>query len=402
VQDDQEILTVMKKAKRHICLVTGSRADYGLLHNLARAVQEDPDLQLQLIATGSHLSPTFGLTLKEIEADGFVPAATVDMLVASDRASGIARSIALGTIGMADAFERLKPDLIVVLGDRFEILAAVQAALVSKIPVAHIHGGEATRGAVDDAIRHAITKMSHLHFTSTEEYRNRVIQLGESPDSVWNVGAPVVDSLKRLKLLSRHELTEEFQFNFLHPYFLVTYHPTSYGNLSPSRAVAHMFEALSKFQEYNVVVSGTNADAGNSELRERIFRAISTEPQRMHFCESFGHLRYLSAMSQAVAVIGNSSSGVIEAPALGIPSVNIGNRQAGRVRAVSVIDTPEDAESIARAILKALSTEFALSISARNHPFGDGHSTERILEILKNVPIQSLLEKTFHDFTSIT
>ncbi|MEI6070360.1 MAG: UDP-N-acetylglucosamine 2-epimerase [Verrucomicrobiae bacterium] len=392
------ILVTSQKMSRKICLVTGSRADYGLLHNLARAVQDDPDLELQLVATGSHLSPAFGQTLQEIEGDGFVPAATVEMLVSSDRATGIARSIALGIIGMADAYDRLKPDVVVVLGDRYEILAAVEAALVCRIPVAHIHGGEASAGAMDESIRHAITKMSHIHFVAAEEYRCRVIQMGESEDRVWNTGALVIDSLRRLRLLSLRQLSCRYQFDFNRPYGLFTYHPASYGTTTPAKAVADTLEVLSKHTDMAIVISGVNADEGNSPVAQEIRRIVARDPLRHCFRSSFGHLGYLSLMSHAEVVVGNSSSGMIEAPALGIPTVNIGNRQAGRLRPASVIDAGENKREVVAAVRRALSPEFQKKAARREHPFGKGRAALLMLDALKTVELRGLLCKSFCDF----
>lgn len=381
---------------RKICVVTGSRAEYGLLYWLLKEIQADPRMQLQLAVTGMHLSPEFGLTVKQIAADGFVPDACVDMLVSSDTPAGIAKSMGLGVIGFADALARLAPDLMVILGDRFEILAAAQAAMVSRIPMAHIHGGELTEGLIDEAIRHSLTKMSHLHFVTAEGYRDRVIQLGESPERVWNVGAPGLDSIRRLPRLDRHELSESVGFDLTVPYFLVTYHPVTLAQ-DAQHAVSALFEALAAFPQYRILITGVNADTGNGVVRDVIHAYSAAQPGRVFSTVSLGQQRYLSAMAHAEAVIGNSSSALIEAPALKVPTVNVGDRQRGRIRAASVIDVLEDTASIIEGIRKALSTGFRAVVRESVCPFGDGHAAERIREVLVRHPLEGLLMKRFHD-----
>lgn len=386
----------MAQMARKICVVTGSRAEYGLLYWLLKEIQADPRLDLQLAVTGMHLSPEFGMTVRQIEADGFVPDARVDMLVSSDTPAGIAKSIGLGVIGFADALARLAPDLVVILGDRFEILAAAQAAIVARIPMAHIHGGELTEGQIDEAIRHSLTKMSHLHFVAAERYRERVIQLGESPDRVWNVGAPGLDWLNRIPLLDRVTLSDSLGFDLSEPYFLVTYHPVTLAQ-GVQEGAAALFEALGEFPDYRILVTGVNADTGNSDVRDAIKRFLSENRARTFFATSLGQQRYLSALAHAEAVIGNSSSGVIEAPSVRIPTVNIGNRQRGRIRATTVIDVSEDVCSIVEGIRKALSAPFRAAVTQSMCPFGDGHAAERICEVLANHPLQGLLMKQFYD-----
>jgi len=377
-------------------VVTGSRAEYGLLYWLLREIQGDPRIQLQLAVTGRHLAPGFGLTLRQIEADGFTLDARVDMLVASDTPAGIGKSIGLGVIGFADAFANLKPDLIVILGDRFEIFAAAQAAMVAKIPIAHIHGGELTEGLIDEAIRHSLTKMSHLHFVSAERYRDRVIQLGEAPDRVWNVGALGLDAIRFLPRLDRETLSTTIGFNLRQPYFLVTYHPLTLFN-SGREAVDAIFTAIDDFPDYQILITGVNADTGNEVIREAIRDFYASNPGRVHVVESLGQYRYLSAMAHAEVVVGNSSSALIEGPTLRVPTVNIGNRQRGRIRANTVLDAEENHHSISQAIRTALSPVFRKGLKKVASPFGDGNAAQRIRQVLAEHPLQDLLVKRFWD-----
>lgn len=381
---------------RKICVVTGSRAEYGLLYWLLKEIQADPRLDLQLAVTGMHLSPEFGMTVRQIEADGFVPDARVDMLVSSDTPAGIAKSIGLGVIGFADALARLAPDLLVILGDRFEILAAAQAAMVARIPMAHIHGGELTEGLIDEAIRHSLTKMSHLHFVTAERYRERVIQLGESPDRVWNVGAPGLDAIRRIPRMDRGALSGSLGFDLRAPYFLVTYHPVTLVDGGRQGADA-LFGALAEFPEYRLLITGANADTGNSAVREAIQAFSAANPGRVFSAVSLGQQRYLSALAHAEAVIGNSSSALIEAPSFRVPTVNIGDRQRGRLRAMTVIDTPEEQRAIVEGIRKALSSSFRAGVKDAVSPFGDGHAAERIRDVLAQHPLDGLLVKRFQD-----
>ncbi len=383
--------------KRKICVVTGTRAEYGLLCWLMREIRDDPALELQIIATGAHLSPDFGLTYRAIEADGFAIDAKVEMLLASDTPVAIAKSIGLGVIGFADALAVLKPDILVLLGDRYEILAAAQAALVARIPVAHLHGGELTEGAFDDAIRHALTKMAHLHFVAAEPYRRRVIQLGEDPDRVFNFGAPGLDSLHRLTLLGRADLEAALGFAFGAVNLLVTYHPVTLADEDPQAAMAALLAALDAFPQARIIFTRPNADTHGRVINELIDRYIEDRPGRAAAYASLGQLRYLSAVAQVDAVIGNSSSGLSEAPALKKPAVNIGARQQGRLRAASVIDCPAAPDAIRAAISRALSAEFAPVVQAAVAPYGDGDASRRIKEQLKITPLDGLAVKKFYD-----
>jgi UDP-hydrolysing UDP-N-acetyl-D-glucosamine 2-epimerase len=387
----------MTDRKRKVCVVTGSRAEYGLLYWLLREIQAEPSLQLQLVVTGMHLAPQFGMTVQQIKADGFVPDAKVDMQLSGDTPKALTKSIGAGLIGFADAFDKLQPDIVVVLGDRFEIFAAAQAAMVARIPIAHIHGGELTEGSIDEAIRHAITKMSHLHFVSAEPYRRRVIQLGEDPDRVWNVGAPGLDTIRKLKILDRTELSRRLDFDLTKPFFLVTYHPVTLAAESVEEGAEALFAALEEFIDHNVIVTGVNADTGHEGIRRRIAGFAAAHPGRVLVRVSLGQRFYLSALAHADAVIGNSSSELIEAPALKIPAVNIGDRQRGRLRSPGVIDVEADRTAIAAAISKAVSREFREVAQSSASIFGDGHASEQIVRILRDHRLEGILMKRFWD-----
>jgi len=382
---------------RKIGVVSGTRADYGLLYWLLREIQADRELELQLYVTGMHLSPEFGETYKVIEADGIPIADKVEVLLSSDTNVGMAKSVGLGTIGFADSFARLRPDLVVLLGDRVEMFAAAQAALIARIPMAHIHGGELTEGVIDDAIRHSITKMAHYHFVAAEPYRQRVIQLGEHPDRVYNVGAPGLDHISRLSLLDRINLEHELGFTFGKPTFLVTYHPVTLGAEDPAEAAEELLAALDAFPDAQVILTMPNADAGGRVLLHRFEEYGGDNPNRVHAATSLGQLRYLSSLRWADVVIGNSSSGIIEAPAVGTPTVNIGERQAGRLRTKSIIDCRADREAIVESIQQALTPSFQEQASRVVPPYGMGHASSQIKEHLKRVPIPGDVVKRFFD-----
>lgn len=387
--------------RRKICVVTGSRAEYGLLFWLMKDINADPELELQVAVTGMHLSPEFGLTVTEIEKNGLPISARVEMLLSSDTASGIAKSVGLGVIGFSDALASLKPDLMVVLGDRFEILAAVQAALIHRIPVAHLHGGELTEGAIDESIRHAITKMSHLHFVAAEPYRQRVIQMGEQPERVHLVGAPGLDFVSRLPLLAKAELEQNLGLRFGELNFLVTYHPATLGDSSPASAFAELLQALDGFPRAHVIMTRPNADTDGRRLIDMIEDFVARRPGRAWEFTSLGQQRYLSVMQQVDVVIGNSSSGLTEAPLMKVSTVNIGTRQGGRLRAPSVIDCAEDAASICLAIEKACSPESRKIAREGVSVYGHGDASRRILDILRTTPLDGIEIKRFYDLPGI-
>lgn len=384
----------MSKIKRRICVVTGTRAEYGLLYWLLKEIKADPDLDLQIIVTGMHLSPEFGLTYKVIEADGFTIDQKVEMLLSSDTPVSIAKSMGLGTIGFADAYELLKPDLIVLLGDRFEMLSAAQAAMVANLPIAHIAGGDTTEGAFDEAIRHSITKMAHLHFVTNELSLKRVRQLGENPDHIYNVGSPGLDYIRKAKLLSRNKLEKALNFRFLKKNLLVTWHPVTLELTSSSSQFEELLTTLKSLgEDYGIIFTMPNADTDGRILMDMIDHFVKVNENAKVFT-SLGQLKYLSLMDQVDAVVGNSSSGIYEAPSFKVPTVNIGDRQKGRLKAESVIDCPPEREEI----LSAINSAMQLNCENVINPYGDGKSSERIIEIIKAIPdYRLLLKKYFYE-----
>ncbi len=382
---------------KKICVITGSRAEYGLLSGLMKAIKEDDDLQLQVIVTNMHLSPEFGLTYREIENDGFYINKKVQMLLSSDTSNATAKSVGLGMIGFADAYEDLKPDMIVVLGDRFEILGAVSTALFYKIPVAHLHGGEITEGAYDDCIRHAITKMSHLHFTSTEEYRKRVIQLGEQPEFVFNVGAIGIENIKKLKMLSRGELEDSLQFKLGGKSLLVTYHPVTLGSSTAEKQCEDLLCALEKYPDYRILFTLSNSDTGGHIIMKLIRNFVEKHKDRSIAFTSLGQLRYLSALQYVSAVVGNSSSGIIEVPSFGIPTLDIGDRQKGRIAAESVVHCGISEEEILIGLRIILSESVRKKMKYVYNPYEKPNTTEAILQVMKNISTGTLIRKSFYN-----
>ncbi|AMK77763.1 MULTISPECIES: UDP-N-acetylglucosamine 2-epimerase [Methylomonas] len=387
----------MATAPRKICVVTGSRAEYGLLYWLLREIEADAELELQLIVTGMHLSSEFGLTWRQIAADGFTINRKVEMLLSSDTPVGISKAMGLALIGFADALHDLQPDILVVLGDRFEIFAAVQAAMNQRLPIAHIHGGELTEGAVDDAIRHAITKMAHLHFTSTEIYRQRVIQLGEQPERVFNVGAPGLDNVYRLPLLDKERLEQALDFKFGKRNLLVTFHPATLENATATQQFEQLLQALDTFDDVHIIFTHANADADGRAIAGMIEDYRQRHVDRVTSFVSMGSLRYLSTLKLVDAVVGNSSSGILEAPAFKIATVNIGDRQRGRICADSVLHCSPHADAIREALLKVFSGAFANILAAVENPHGRGGASLKIKDLLKQTPLDGLLKKHFYD-----
>jgi GDP/UDP-N,N'-diacetylbacillosamine 2-epimerase (hydrolysing) len=361
-----------------------------------QGIQDDPDLSLQVIATGMHLSPEFGLTYREIEQDGFRIDRKVEMLTSSDTPVGIAKSMGLGLIGFADALNELRPDLIVVLGDRFEIFAAVAAALVARIPVAHLHGGEATEGAFDEALRHSITKMSHLHFVAAEEYRRRVIQLGEQPERVFLVGGLGIDNIKRLSLLGKNELEASLGFELGSRNLLITFHPVTLETATAADQMAELLAALGALQDTQLLFTMPNADTDGRVMIRMVEEFVARHPNA-HAVTSLGQLRYLSCIAHFDGVVGNSSSGLLEVPSFRKGTVNIGDRQRGRLQAASVINCEPVRQSIEKALKTLFDAGFQKSLSQVHNLYGEGGASEKIVETIKCYPLDGISKKSFHD-----
>lgn len=381
--------------KRKICVVTGSRAEYGILRGLMKAIKEDPELTLQVIATNQHLSNLQGETYKEIERDGF----TIDCKVymtddeAPDNANTTAKSVSKGVSGFADAFDTLLPDLLLILGDRYEMLAVASTALIYKIPIAHLHGGEITEGAFDDAIRHAITKMSHLHFTSAEAYRKRVIQLGEQPERVFNVGALGVENILKNDFMSKEEIEQSLNFHITDKCFLCTYHPVTLSNMSSEAQVLNLLAVLNDYKDYHIIFTYSNSDTNSQIIIKRVQEYVDRNQGRCMFIPSLGQRRYFSALKYMTAVIGNSSSGIIEVPSFGIPTLDIGDRQKGRIAADSVMHCGYSAEEIKDGLEKVL----AYGHKEIDNPYYKEGTCNAILNVIKTYPLYNLIQKHFYD-----
>lgn len=380
---------------KKIAVFTGTRADYGLLYWLLKDIQENATLTLQLIVSGSHLSPEFGNTFEQIERDGFSIDEKVEMLLSSNSAVGTAKSVGLGIIGYAEALDRLKPDVLVILGDRSEALAIAQTAAILKIPLLHIHGGEITEGAYDDAFRHAITKLSHIHCTATKTYKQRVIQMGEMPNSVYNVGAIGLDHIRRSTLMTPEQLSSDLNFDLNHPYFLVTYHPVTLADEPAIETFNALLTSLEQFPQHNVIITYPNADNGSREIISLIQDYARQSKGKVLAIASLGQVRYLSCVKYATAVIGNSSSGIIEVPSFNVPTVNIGNRQQGRLAAQSVIHCQPDSLSITTAINKAILLLPQLQLTPVANPYGQGQASQLIVKLLTTTPLKPT--KSFYD-----
>lgn len=375
-----------------VCAVTGSRADYGLLAGPMRLLREDPFFALQIVATGQHLTPSSGNSLKEVERDGFVVDARVDMLLAADTPAAVTKSMGVALMGFAEVFERSAPDLLLLLGDRYEILVAAQAALLARIPIAHLCGGDVTEGAIDDAIRHALTKMSHLHFVTTTEAARRVRQMGEDPGRVHVVGSSGVDMIQRTQTMTREQLFADLGMSVERRSLLVTFHPATLGEDSEQHCAELLAALHTLCPEMNLIFTGVNADPGGRSLQAMISGFCAEHPNARSF-DSLGARRYYSALAHVDVVVGNSSSGLCEAPSFHVPTVNIGDRQKGRLKAASVLDCPPERTAIGKAIAAAL----AMDCSDMVNPYGDGRASERIVQILKEIADpKALLRKTFH------
>jgi GDP/UDP-N,N'-diacetylbacillosamine 2-epimerase (hydrolysing) len=384
---------------RKICIITGTRAEYGLFYWLMKEIDNNNNLELQVIATGMHLSAEFGNTYQQIEKDGFTINKKVDMLLSSDTEVAISKSMGLGIIGFSDAFDDLKPDLLVVLGDRFEIFSAVSAAMIAKIPVAHIHGGESTEGAFDESIRHSITKMSHLHFAATDEYRNRIIQLGEHPSKVFNVGGLGIDNINKLKLLSKKDFENSTGFKFVEKNILVTFHPVTLEKFTSKIQFQALLSSIDKLENIGIIFTKTNSDTGGRIINNMIDAYVSKHNNAIAFT-SMGQLHYLSALQFVDAVVGNSSSGLLEAPSFKIGTINIGDRQKGRIKAESVINCFPDEESIDSALKQIYLKSFQSVLNCVENPYGHGGASKNIFNIIKNINLDGILKKHFYDLSS--
>ena len=381
--------------KRKVCVITGTRAEYGLLYWLMKEIQSDKDLQLQLIVTGMHLSSEFGLTYKEIEKN-FKIDKKVEMLLSSDTVLGISKSMGLAQISFSEAYEELAPDILIVLGDRYEIFSAVSSAMISRIPIAHISGGEVTEGVIDEAIRHAITKMSHLHFVSTEEYKNRVIQLGEHPNRVFNLGAIGIDNINKLKLFSKNEFVKSIDFSLNKKNILVTFHPVTLEKSTSKEQFQELLNSIDELEDTNIIFTKSNSDIDGRVINQMIDEYVSRNNNTVSFV-SMGQVRYLSALKFVDAVVGNSSSGLTEAPIFGIGTINIGDRQKGRINLSSVINCNPTKESISNAFNALYSERYQKALSIVKSPYGNGGTSKKIKNIVKNFDLNNILKKSFYD-----
>ena len=384
---------------KRIGIMTGTRAEYGLLKPLMQEINKDNDLELYLIVSGMHLSPEFGMTYQEIEEDGFEINAKVEMLLSSDSPAGISKSIGLGVIGFADEFQRADLDMLILLGDRYEALSAAICALVMRIPIAHLHGGELTEGAIDEGIRHSITKMSYLHFTSTEQYRNRVIQLGENPERVFYVGALGVENIKKIKLMTKEELERSIHFEIDENTVIVTYHPVTLENNTVEEQFLNLLEVLDRNPKIRMIFTKANADTNGRIVNELIDKYAAQNSERACAFVSLGQKRYLSALKYCRIVIGNSSSGIIEAPSFGKPIINIGDRQKGRICADSVINCGYTQQEIQQAMETALTKEFENKASNCRNPYEKENTAANIISVIKDYLLNDKikLKKGFYD-----
>lgn len=385
---------------KKISVLTATRAEYGLLSPVIKKLMKEPGLDVRVVVTGMHLSPEFGLTYREIEEDGVPIDRKIEMLLSADTPVAVTKSMGVAMIGFADYFSELKPDALLVLGDRYETLSVCMAAMNERIPIFHIHGGEITEGAIDDAIRHCITKLSYLHFTSTEVYRKRVIQLGEEPGRVFNVGALGVENAKNSGMLSREELETSIDWELGDKFAVLTFHPVTLEKNTAEEQITELLIALNNFPDINFIATKANSDTGGRIINEKLGKYAS-ENKHLRCFDSLGMKRYLSAIKNAEFVIGNSSSGIIEAPAFGIPTINIGDRQKGRIRGRSIIDCIAERKSIICAINKALSSELKETCRTEESPYGKGNTSDIIVSVLRkyfNEPSTDI-KKTFFDIT---
>jgi GDP/UDP-N,N'-diacetylbacillosamine 2-epimerase (hydrolysing) len=383
-------------SKKKICLVTGSRAEYGLLYWLIKELQADKDFELQLIVTGMHLSKEFGLTYRVIEKD-FKIDKKINMYLSSDTSIGILKSMSIAQTSFARAYGKLRPDIVILLGDRYEIFSAATAAMISKIPIGHIHGGELTLGSWDDCIRHCISKMAHLHFTATEEYKNRVIQLGEKPNKVFNVGGMGIENIKKLKLFSKKELEKSINFKFNKRNILITYHPVTLENNSSKQQFQALLDAINELDNTNIIFTKSNSDLNGKIINQMIDKYTKKYSKKSAGFVSLGQTNYLSVLQYIDAVVGNSSSGLIEAPSFKIATINIGDRQKGRIKAESVIDCNPNKKSIKSSIKKIYSRDFQKSLNDVKNPYDNGMPSKKIVRVLKNLNLENIIKKNFYD-----
>ena len=385
-------------SKRKVCIVTGSRADYGLLYLLIKEIKVDINLKLQLVVTGMHLSREFGLTYKEIEKH-FNINEKINIQLSSDTSVGISRSMSIAQRSFSKTFNKLKPDIIVVLGDRYEIFSATSAAMIAKIPIAHIHGGEITEGSWDDSIRHCISKMAHLHFTATKEYRNRVIQLGEDPRRVFNVGGMGIENIKRLKLLDKNEFEKSINLKLNKKNILVTFHPATLEYKTVKKQFQELLNAINGLKDTNIIFTKSNSDTDGKIINHMIDDFVNKNSNKSVGFISLGQLKYLSALKYVDVIVGNSSSGILEAPSFKIGTINIGDRQKGRIKAKSVIDCYPDHKSIKNAFIKIYSKKFQEQLKKVKNPYGDKHASKRIIKVIKKIKLNNILKKKFYDLS---
>lgn len=383
-------------SSRKICIVTGSRAEYGLLYWLIKNIESDHELELQLIVTGMHLCSEFGMTYLEIERD-FKIDRKIDLNLTSDTSIGISKSMAIALTSFTEVYEELKPDILLVLGDRYEIFSAASAAMISKIPIAHLHGGESTEGLIDEAIRHCISKMSHLHFTAADIYTKKLIQLGEDPKNVFNVGGLGIENIKRLKLLSKLDFENLIKFKLNSKNIIVTFHPVTLETKTSQKQFLELLSSLDELENTNIIFTKTNSDIDGKVINLMIDEYVLKNPKKSIAFSSMGQLNYLSALQYVDFIIGNSSSGLLEAPSFKVGTINIGDRQKGRLKAQSVIDCLPDKKSIDETIKRVYTSEFQKILKNVKNPYGDGFASEKIITILKTTSLDNILKKTFYD-----
>jgi len=382
--------------KKKICIVTGSRAEYGLLYWLLKEIEASQDFELQLIVTGMHLSAEFGLTYKEIEKD-FKINKKIDIDLTLDTSLGISRSMSIAQISFAKAYNKLNPDIIILLGDRYEIFSAASAAMISKLPIAHIHGGEISEGSLDDCMRHCISKMSHLHFAATEEYRTRLIQLGENPSRVFNVGALGIENIKRFQLLNKSEFEKSIHFKLNKKNILITFHPVTLENNTSKSHFQELLKAINDLDDTSIIFTKTNSDLNGKVINQMIDQYTKKYSKKSIAFSSLGQLRYLSALQFVDAVVGNSSSGLIEAPSFKIATINIGDRQKGRIKAKSVINCLPKKNNIKNSFKKIYSKDFQKLLHTVKNPYDNGLPSKKIIKVLKNIKLQNILKKSFYN-----